>query len=68
MSEETLETAARRIVRFVRVDDAAHGGLLSLDTIRAAETLDAELRKLSARRLRKEALQVVGDPDEREPD
>jgi hypothetical protein len=68
MSEETVETAARRIVRFVRVDDAAHGGLLSRDTIRAAEMLDAELRKLDARCRRKEALKVVGDPDERESD
>jgi hypothetical protein len=39
MSEETLITAARRIVRFIRADDSTHGGLLSLDTIRAAETL-----------------------------
>ena len=31
MSEETLLTAARRVVRFVRVDDVAHGGLLSRD-------------------------------------
>ena len=33
------------MVRFVRGDDAAHGGLLSLDTIRAAETLDHQVRK-----------------------
>jgi hypothetical protein len=39
MSEETLVSAARRIVRFIRADDSTHGGLLSLDTIRAAETL-----------------------------
>jgi len=39
MGEETLVSAARRIVRFIRADDSTHGGLLSLDTIRAAETL-----------------------------
>jgi hypothetical protein len=45
MSEETLETAARRIIRYVRVDDAAHGGLLSRDTIKAADFLELELRR-----------------------
>ena len=39
MSAETLLTAARRIVRFVRIDDHREGGLLSLDTIKASETL-----------------------------
>ncbi len=44
MSEETLETAARRVIRFGRSDDHAHGGLLSLDSIEALETLDQQLQ------------------------
>lgn len=39
MSEETLFTAARRIVRFIRIDDSKNGGLLDLETIKACETL-----------------------------
>ena len=50
MSEETIETAARRIVRFVRIDDAKHGGLLSLDTIKAAQMLDEQVKLAEARR------------------
>ena len=48
MSEETILTAARRIVRFVRIDDHMHGGLLSRDTIRAADTLDREVKRAEA--------------------
>jgi hypothetical protein len=58
MSEETLETAARRIIRFIRIDDAAHGGLLSRDTIRAADTLEQELRRFQAADQRKQELPV----------
>lgn len=47
--KETLETAARRIIRFIRSDDAAHGGLLSKDTIVAADTLEKELMKAARR-------------------
>lgn len=43
MSEETLLTAARRIVAYIRIDDSTHGGLLSLDTIKAAEMLNEQL-------------------------
>ena len=39
MSEETLLTAARRVVRFFNIDQA-HGGLVSVETLRAIETLD----------------------------
>jgi bisphosphoglycerate-independent phosphoglycerate mutase (AlkP superfamily) len=49
MSDETLETAARRVVRFVRSDEHAHGGLLSKDTIQAVETLDRQLQRHLAR-------------------
>ena len=45
MSEETIVTAARRLVRFVRIDEEVHGGLLSRDTIRAADTLDREVKR-----------------------
>ena len=40
---ETLLTAAKRLVRFVRTDDHNHGGLLSLDTIQAAEILSTQI-------------------------
>jgi hypothetical protein len=33
LSADNLFTAARRIVRFIRIDDEAHGGLLSQATI-----------------------------------
>lgn len=45
MSEETLLTAARRVVRFFRIDEN-HGGLISLDTIQAVEILDRMVREL----------------------
>lgn len=45
MSEETLETAARRIIRFVRVDENSGGGLLSIETLKALATLDYELAR-----------------------
>jgi hypothetical protein len=54
VSEETLETAARRVVRLIRIDDAKHGGLLSLDTIKAAETLNRQLDIAVAREKRRQ--------------
>lgn len=44
MSEETLFTAARRMMRFVRIDES-HGGLLSEQTIIANETLARMVEK-----------------------
>lgn len=41
--EETLYTAARRVLRNIRSDDSAHGGLISIDTLRSAETLAKQL-------------------------
>lgn len=41
--DETILTAARRIVRMVRVDDQAHGGLLSIQTIQAANLLEQQI-------------------------
>ena len=63
MSEETLYTAARRIVRFIRVDDERNGGLLSTETIQANETL-ARMVEDEERRLKAEAatkLQIVDE-------
>lgn len=37
--QETLLTAAKRVVRFIRVDDERDGGLLSRATVQANETL-----------------------------
>jgi hypothetical protein len=44
MSEETLLTAARRVVRFFNIDQQ-HGGLVSIDTLRAVETLDVQVSR-----------------------
>ena len=54
MSEETLLTAARRLVRFVRVDNGAHGGLISMDTTQAVETLAIQVQQETARLKREE--------------
>jgi hypothetical protein len=43
MSEETLLTAARRVVRFFNIDEA-HGGLMSTETVQAVQTLDKQVR------------------------
>lgn len=44
MSEETLLTAARRVVRFINIDNTNGGGLLSIETCIAVETLDKMVR------------------------
>ena len=49
MSEETILTAAKRVIRSIRADTEMHGSLLSLDTIKAAELLDVEVRKEAKR-------------------
>jgi len=59
MAEETLLTASRRLVRFLRIDDA-HGGLLSNETVRAADTLDRQVR-LATKAAEAAATQVNGD-------
>lgn len=43
MSEETLFTAARRVVRFFRIDETRGGGLISTETVRAIDTLQKML-------------------------
>lgn len=42
MSEETLLTAARRTLRFIRIDES-HGGCLSIESLKALETLDKQV-------------------------
>ena len=68
MSEETLFTAARRVVRFLRGDDHAHGGLLSRDTIQANEILAIQVEREERRTQRRQeeikikpAAERVGD-------
>jgi hypothetical protein len=48
VSEETLLTAARRVAKFFRIDQA-HGGLVSIETIQAVETLDIQVAREAAR-------------------
>lgn len=45
MAEETLLTAARRAVRFIRIDNETHGGLISIDTTAAVETLERQVQQ-----------------------
>lgn len=47
--EETLLTAARRVVRFFNIDNTLGGGLISVDTSTAVETLDKMVRQQDAR-------------------
>ncbi len=56
MAEETLLSAARRALRFFRIDEA-HGGLTSTDTLIAMDTLDKEIRKETERLKQAEAPQ-----------
>ena len=49
MTEETLLSAARRVVRFFNID-MNKGGLITVDTQQAVETLDGEVRKEAARK------------------
>ncbi len=49
MSEETLLTAARRVVRFFNIDNTSGGGLISVETSTAVETLDKMVRAEDAR-------------------
>jgi hypothetical protein len=55
MSEETLLSASRRFLRFFRIDEA-HGGLTSRETLLAADTLQIQIEKETAR-------QKAADPE-----
>jgi hypothetical protein len=49
VSEETLLTAASRVVRFFNIDNTSGGGLISVETSTAVETLDKMVRAEDAR-------------------
>lgn len=54
MSAETLLSAARRVVRFFNIDMNG-GGLMTVDTQQAVETLDRMVRAADAAARRQEA-------------
>ena len=60
MADETLFTAARRVLRFVRID-LEHGGLISRDTLAALDTLE---REIAAEAPRDKARQAAHDAKE----
>ncbi|GGC90703.1 hypothetical protein [Chelatococcus reniformis] len=62
MSEETLLSAARRVVRFFSIDEA-HGGLTSVETLQAVETLDKQVR-IEAARQASAAAGITTEPPE----
>ena len=43
--EESLLSAARRVVRFFNIDNQMGGGLISIETTIAVETLDKMVRQ-----------------------
>lgn len=49
MSEETLHTAARRVMRNLRIDETKGGGMLSIDTLHSMSILDIQIEKENAR-------------------
>lgn len=49
MSEETLHTAARRVMRNLRIDETKGGGMLSIDTLHSMATLDIQIEKENER-------------------
>lgn len=61
MSEETLLSAARRVLRFWRIDEA-HGGLTSRDTQIAMDTLTLQIEKETAREKERSAA-VLGEAE-----
>lgn len=48
MAQESVFTAARRVLRFIRID-LEHGGLISRDTLAALDTLEREINCEAAR-------------------
>lgn len=43
--DETLIHAARRVIRFIRIDDVNNGGLLSIETIKAGNLLEQAISR-----------------------
>lgn len=52
MAEETLITAARRVLRFTRIDEAK-GGFIQIETSKALDILEKQLRVAIAEEERK---------------
>lgn len=61
MSEETLLSASRRVLRFWRIDEA-HGGLTSRDTLIAMDTLALQIEKEAAREKRQRERTLDDNP------
>lgn len=61
MSEETLLSAARRALRFFRIDEA-HGGLTSQETLIAMDTLSLQVEKESEREKRAVTIDQTESP------
>ena len=57
MADETLLTAARRVVRFTNIDQS-HGGLVSLDTLGALQTLALQVDYAAKREKLEEELKT----------
>ncbi|MDJ0449220.1 hypothetical protein [Methylocystis sp. JR02] len=60
MSEETLLTAARRVVRFFQID-MNKGGIMTVETQQSMDTLDKMVRREEAREKRKQQEQQNDD-------
>lgn len=54
MAEETLLTAARRVVRYFNIDNTIGGGLISIETTQAVEALDKQVQLETAKQMEKE--------------
>jgi hypothetical protein len=55
MSEETLLTASRRVVRFFKIDEA-HGGFTTPETVHAVDTLRRQIELAAKREVNAELL------------
>lgn len=49
MSEETLHSAARRVMRNLRIDETKGGGMLSIETLHSMSILDIQISKENER-------------------
>lgn len=49
MAEETLLSAARRVIRFFNIDNTSGGGLISIETQQAVDTLDIMVQRAQAK-------------------
>lgn len=49
MSEETLHSAARRVMRNLRIDETKGGGMLSIETLHSMSILDIQIEKENER-------------------